>query len=71
MNKTYYTEGGKEIIVRPAINSSLLECAFKEGGELPALLQGLFTSFTQAELAIHRYLSEKSSHGTRKAKQGV
>lgn len=71
MNKTYFTEGGKEIVVKPAINSSLLKCEFKLGGELPEALQGLFTSFAQAEAAINRYLTDKSSHGTRKAKQGV
>lgn len=54
--ETYITAGGKElqIITDPA--TAHIKVKFKNGGELPAELSGLFTSVAVAEVAVRSYL---------------
>ncbi len=54
------TPNGKEIEFITAPNTSLIQCRFKGGGELPQELSGLFTDRTQAEKAVVIYLTRKT-----------
>ena len=54
---SFITENGKEIeIVNEGTHRKI---QFKGGGELPAMLQGYFTSIPDAEQAIKKYFASK------------
>lgn len=53
------TPNGKEInIVRDA-KTAHLKIQFSTGGEIPEMLDGFYTSHTQAQKAINKYLESK------------
>lgn len=64
------TPNGKEITVRQAEGTSLLEVAFVGGGERPKEFEGLFTDITAANKVISAYLNRlETEAATRAAKQ--
>ena len=67
----FITPNGKELKVVVAPNTGHFKIIFTSGGELPAELQGLFTSSVYAEKHIAAYLGKKqgssTSDGKRKA----
>jgi len=50
-----YKEHVKEFLIRPRHNSSLYEVYFKQGGEIPGVLRGLYTSQSEAKKDIKNY----------------
>lgn len=68
MNKLYTTPAGKEIqcIIDP--KTAHVKIQFTTGGELPASLQGLFTSIREAEKEIYRYIATKVTDDTEDVK---
>jgi hypothetical protein len=59
----------KELKVRNAAYGSLKEVYFEGGGEVPAKLNGQYTSVPEAEKAIATYLGEKTN-ATKSSKRG-
>jgi len=55
------TARGKQLRVKPAENSSMLEIYYYPGGQVPAALQGLYTSYEEANHAIRRYNNIKKA----------
>jgi hypothetical protein len=47
--------GDKEVVFKNAPNTIGIKISFKEGGEVPAELSGLYTSSAEAERAILAY----------------
>jgi hypothetical protein len=54
--ETYKTAGGKEIEVYHDPATAHVKIKFKEGGQLPAELTGVFTSKAVAEVAVRSYI---------------
>lgn len=55
------TARGKELRIKTASNSSMLEIYYYPGGQVPQALQGLFTSHEEAKKAIAAYEATKRS----------
>lgn len=54
--ETFLTAGGKELQIFTDPQTAHVKIQFKEGGQLPEELSGLFTSKSVAEVAIRSYL---------------
>lgn len=52
----YKTAGGKEVIIFTDPATAHVKVKFKDGGQLPVELSGLFTSVSVAEVAVRSYL---------------
>jgi hypothetical protein len=52
------TPGGKELAIFKVANTSLLRINWKDGGQLPAELNGMFTKSSLAQAEIQRYLTK-------------
>jgi hypothetical protein len=53
----------KEFLCRPRSGSSLYEVYFKDGGEIPKVLKGLYTSAVEAQKSIETYkVTRKQYH---------
>lgn len=50
----------KNIRIEQVPSSALVRCAYEGGGELPAELQGTFTSPRDAKLAIDVYMAKQN-----------
>ena len=55
-DREYFTTNDKKIKIYRVKNSGLFCINFESGGELPDGLQGMFTSPSEAEKKIHKYL---------------
>lgn len=69
------THNGKTIYVNTQRNRSVLMLFFGEGGELPAELAGAFSSMSNAQEAVDKYLERtkpvKSTRGIRSAQRAA
>lgn len=64
----FVTEGGKELQIVTDPQTAHIKIQFKEGGQLPEELSGLFTSKAVAEIAIRSYLANAQPKKTTKQK---
>jgi hypothetical protein len=58
--KSFETPNGKRIDLYRDKKTSQIRIQFNPGGELPAELEGIFTSEIEAENTINMYLAKKS-----------
>ena len=58
--KSFVTPNGKTIQLVRDPRTFHIMIQFAEGGELPEVLQGLFTHEKTAEIAINKYLDTKT-----------
>jgi len=65
--ETYVTPNGKEIQIINAAGTGHYKVQFAKGGELPAELDGLFTSSAVAEIAVRNYLLNNKTRLEKKA----
>jgi len=56
----YTTPAGKDIEIRVDKKTGHLSIGFTQGGEIPEMLSGLYTSDWEAEKAIVTYLDKKT-----------
>jgi hypothetical protein len=56
--KTFKTEGGKTLTIRPDSRYCMYEVFFKEGGEVPPSLTGRFTDPETAYTNIRNYFAD-------------
>lgn len=61
------TKKGKEIYTKMRSGSTLYHIEFHSGGELPAILQGDFTSIAKAQVAVDTYLAQKDEDDAKKS----
>lgn len=57
-----YKEKVKEFKVRPRSNTSLYEVYFHDGGEIPKVLRGLYTSQAEAKRDIKLYEANRRQY---------
>lgn len=69
--ETFLTAGGKEIQIVTDPRTAHVKVQFKEGGELPEELSGLFTSKAIAEVAVRSYLLNNVTTKTSEKKKLV
>jgi len=55
------TEKGKDLGIYQVLNTSLYKIAFKQGGELPKELTGMYTSPRLAQETIDKYLNNRKA----------
>jgi len=51
---TFETPGGK--VIKPYYDGHLVRLKFTTGGELPACLAGVYTSWIQAKTSVEKYI---------------
>lgn len=64
---TFMTPNGKEIKIINAPGTGHYKIQFTQGGELPAELNGLFTSSAVAQVAVRNYLLNNKDRFEKKA----
>jgi hypothetical protein len=69
MLDAFKTDNGKELKIYHVKNTALYKVAFTTGGELPAELQGMYTSPKFAQDAIEAYLAHKNKKTSVKKEQ--
>jgi hypothetical protein len=67
----FFTAGGKELQIITDPQTAHIKVQFKEGGQLPEELSGLFTSKAIAEIAIQSYLLNNTETKKTKSKKFI
>ena len=57
-----YKEKAKEFKVRPRANTALYEVYFEEGGQIPDILSGAYTSQMEAKRQVKLYESNRRQY---------
>ena len=65
----FITAGGKEVQILTDPTTAHVKVQFKDGGQLPAELSGLFTSRAIAEVDVRSYISNNPESKSKKAKE--
>jgi hypothetical protein len=53
------TKGGKDIVAVNIHNRSMLKLQFRQGGEMPRVLQTAYSDLTSAKQAVDEYLHDE------------